>query len=330
MKRITLLAIPNTIASTVLGPMDVFFQAGQLWNHIQGLPLTPHFRVEIVSQDGRAVQCLNKVGLTPHRSMSDVDGTDLIIIPSISDIPRTLERSGEILAWLRHHHGQGAHIASVCTGAFLLAETGLLDGKCATTHWGFVELFKRRYPLVHLKADRLITDEGRLYCAGALAAGIDLAIYLVEKYCGHAVAVQCAKALIHDMGRNSQAPYSVFAFQKEHGDEAIKNAQLSIEAKYAQPLDLDAVARAHGMSRRNFERRFKRATGDTPLVYLQRTRVEAAKRLLESGGHTFDQISQDLGYENSNHFRQIFKKHSGLLPMEYQRGFSAFSDRRVI
>ena len=208
-----------------------------------------------------------------------------------------------------------------CTGAFLLAETGLLNGKTATTHWGFVDQFRQMYPNVNLKPQRLITDEETLFCAGALGAGIDLSIYLVEKYCGRDVAVQCSKALLHDMNRNSQAPYSVFQFQKNHADETIRVTQQWIEANYTQEINLNQVAKTHGMSRRTFERRFKKATGDTPLFYLQRTRVEAAKRLLESSDGTFDEICYKLGYENSGHFRAVFKKHTGLLPTEYQRHF---------
>lgn len=321
MKKITIVALHNTIATTVMGPMDVFFQAGQLWNYIHGLPLTPYFEVEIVSKDGAVVKCLNNVMLQPHRSIHAVEKTDLIIIPSITGIEKTIRYSATLLDWIAHHHQKGAAIAGVCTGAFLLAETGLLDHKTATTHWGFVDLFRQRYPEVNLKPERLITDEEKLYCAGALAAGIDLSIYLVEKYCGHEVAVACSKALIHDMGRNSQAPYTVFRFQKKHADETIRLVQQWIEANYAQPIDLNQTAKKHGMSRRTFERRFKKATGDTPLVYLQRTRVEAAKRLIEKSDGTFDTISHDVGYENSNHFREVFKRHAGLLPGEYHRKF---------
>jgi transcriptional regulator GlxA family with amidase domain len=321
MKKITVLALHNTIATTVFGPMDVFFQAGQLWNYINGIPLEPFFRVEIVSFDGKPVKGLNNVLLHPHRSIYSVDKTDLIIIPSITDIEKTIKYGADSLRWLVHHYNKGASIASVCTGAFFLAETGLLDGKTATTHWGFVDQFKQMYPQVNLKPERLITDEGDLYCAGALGASIDLSVYLVEKYCGHEVAVQCSKALIHDMGRSSQAPYSVFQFQKEHSDDAIKLSQRWLENNYSKDIDMNAVSKMHGMSRRTFERRFKKATGDTPLLYLQRTRVEAAKRLLEKNNGTFDEICYRLGYENSSHFREVFKKHTGLLPSEYQKKF---------
>lgn len=321
MKRITILATPDTIATSVLGPMDIFSQAGILWNYIQGLPLTPFFQVEIVSEDGQPVKCLNDVYMTPHRAIDAVERTDLIFISSITDVERAISHGAQTLDWLKYHFQRGASIASVCTGAFLLAETGLLDGKTATTHWGFVDLFRQMYPRVNLKPRRLITDEGTLYCAGALAAGLDLSIYLVEKYCGHKVAVQCSKALVQDMGRNSQAPYSVFQFQKNHADETIKLSQKWIEDHYTHDVDLNQVARSHGMSRRTFERRFKRATGDTPLLYLQRTRVEAAKRLIENGNNTIDEIGYQLGYENSGHFREVFRKHTGLLPTEYQRHF---------
>ncbi|MBW1837598.1 MAG: DJ-1/PfpI family protein, partial [Deltaproteobacteria bacterium] len=159
--KVTILALHNTTGTSVMGPMDVFFHAGKLWNHIHDLTPTPYFDVEIAGIDGNAVKCINNVMIQP-------------------------------LEWLRNHYGQGAEIASVCTGGFFLAATGLLDGKTATTHWGFIEPFKRMFPKVHLKPELLITDEGDLYCSGALYSGVDLSIYLVEKYCGHSVAVQCA------------------------------------------------------------------------------------------------------------------------------------------
>lgn len=321
MKKITILAIRNTIATTVFGPMDVFYQAGRLWNDIHGHPHHPYFEVEVVSAGGEPVRCLNNMVIQPHRALEEVSATDLILIPSLINIEKTIKYSRPIIDWLVDHYRQGTSIASVCTGSFFLAETGLLDGRTATTHWGYVDKFRQMYPRVRLKPERLIIDEGDLFCAGALGAGIDLSVYLIEKYCGHEVAVQSSKALIHDMGRNSQAPYSVFPFQKEHSDEAIKVSQDYIEENYAREINFDEISKNLGMSRRTFERRFKNATGDTPLAYLQRTRVEAAKRMLETGSSTFDEICYQLGYENSSHFRELFKKHTRLLPTEYQKKF---------
>ncbi|MBU2482341.1 MAG: helix-turn-helix domain-containing protein [Proteobacteria bacterium] len=322
MKKITILALHNTMATTVSGPMDVFSQAGILWNHINGIPATPFFEVRIASVDGQPVQCLNNILIQPHQAMNSIEKTDLVIIPSIADIEKNRRYNQPIIKWLQDKNKHGASIASVCTGAFLLAETGLLKNKSATTHWGFVNQFKKMYPDVHLKSERLITDEGNLYCAGALGAGIDLSVYLVEKYCGHEIAVQCSKSLIHDMDRSSQAPYNVFVFQKNHTDEMIKSAQLWVENHFDEPVDIDRICRAHSMTRRTFERRFKKATGDSPLLYLQRVRVEAAKRLLESNTNAFTEICYRVGYEDSAHFRTIFKKHTGVLPSEYQRKFS--------
>jgi len=321
MKKVSILATNGTIATTVLGPMDVFFLAGRLWNAIYDQPLTPFFDVEIVAEKEGPVKCLNNVLLQPHRTLSEVGKTDLIIISSITR--RTLEPKPrpETVRWLKTQHRRGASIASVCTGAFLLAATGLLNGKTATTHSGFMDLFRQRHPDVILQPEKVITDEGTLYCAGALSAGIDLSLYLVEKYCGHEVAISCSKALMHDMGRRTQAPFSVLQFQKKHADEAVLNAQLWLEKHHRAHLDMNAAAQTHGMSRRTFERRFKNATGDTPLFYLQKVRVEAAKKMIETQNATFDQISYRLGYENSGHFREIFKKHTGLLPKQYERYF---------
>lgn len=322
MKQIAILGIQHTIATTVFGPMDVFSQAGILWNLIHGQAITPFFKVKIVTWDGEPVTCLNNIPLPPHCSVRDLDTPDLIIVPSIADVKKTIALNQGLLKWLQQKHAQGASIASVCTGAFFLAETGLLDGKSATTHWGFVELFQKMYPKVRLKAERLITDEGNLYCAGALGAGIDLSLYLVEKFCGREVAVQCAKSLIHDMDRNSQAPYRVFRFQQDHSDQGIKKSQQWIEENFKKNISIDLISKTHGMSRRTFERRFKKATGDTPLNYLQRIRVEKAKRLLENSQKNFGEICYRVGYEDSSHFRMVFKKHTGLLPSEYQKKFS--------
>jgi transcriptional regulator GlxA family with amidase domain len=319
--KVTILALHNTTGTSVMGPMDVFFHAGKLWNHIHGLLPDPYFDVKIAGIDGHPVKCLNNVMIQPHCAIEEVEQTDLIVVACIANFEKTIQYGAKALEWLRFHYERGAEIASVCTGSFFLAASGLLDGKTATTHWGFVEQFKRMFPKVHLKPERLITDEGDLYCSGALYSGVDLSLYLIEKYCGHAVAVQCAKTLVHDMNRESQAPYTVFRFQRKHKDEKIKIAQQWIEDNYSEEFDVDRLAKLCCMSRRTFERRFKNATGDTPLAYLQRMRVETAKRMLESSTLSFDEICYRLGYENSNFFREIFKKYACLLPSEYQRKF---------
>jgi transcriptional regulator GlxA family with amidase domain len=321
MKKVTILAMYNTMASTVIGPMDVFYQAGVLWNYFNGQKLSPYFEVNVVTTNGAPFKCLSGVRMLPQGSIHDVQESDLIVVSSILDIDKTLEVQGEVVDWLKGHYGRGAHIASICTGAFVLAETGLLDGKSATTHWGFADQFRKRYPRIELKPERLITDEGDLFCSGGYNAGTDLSLYLVEKYCGHDVALQSSKSVISDIGRTTQAPYAIFQFQKDHSDNRILTVQEWIENNFDQTFNYDKLARNYGMSRRTFERRFKTATGDTPLIYQQRLRVEAAKRLLEDGNRSFDEITYQVGYEDSSSFRKVFLKQTNLRPTEYQKKF---------
>jgi transcriptional regulator GlxA family with amidase domain len=321
MKKVTILAMYQTMASTVIGPMDVFYQAGVIWNYFNGQKVTPYFEIKVVTTTGEPFKCLSGVRMVPDGSIHDVQGTDLIVVSSVLDIDKTLSVQGEAIEWLSDRYGRGSHIATICSGAFVLAETGLLDGKSATTHWAFADQFQKRYPQIDLKPERMITDEGDLFCSGGYNAGIDLSLYLVEKYCGHEVALQSSKSVISDIGRTSQAPYAIFQFQKDHSDDRILAVQEWIENNFDQNFNYDNLARNHGMSRRTFERRFKTATGDTPLTYQQRIRVEAAKHLLEDGNPSFDEITYQVGYEDSSSFRKVFTKQTGLRPTEYRKKF---------
>ncbi len=321
MKKVSILALDDVAATTITGPFDAFYQAGVRWNLIFGLTPSPCFDVEILSMSGKEIVCRGGFTIQPHGAMHQVENTDLIVVTAPADFEKQVDEAADPAAWLKRRHREGAKIAGVCTGAFLLAETGLLDGKAATTHWGFIERFRRRYPRIKTKPEKIITDEGDLFCSGGLTSGIDLSLYLVERYFGHEIAVQVSKTIVHDLGRDHQAPYSVFQLQKNHGDLKIASIQEWIEDHYAENFDYDALAAEHGVSRRTLERRFKAATGDTPMIYRQRLRVEAAKRLLENGDKTFDEISYHVGYEDSGFFRKIFSRHTELRPKEYRKLF---------
>lgn len=329
-KKVTILGCHNALATTLFGPMDILNQAGRLWNRVRHARQTPFFDVVIASADGEPVRCTNNVLVQPHCGIETIDHTDLIVISSATYIEEILKRGPGLVPWLRRHYYQGAHVASICTGAFLLAETGLLDGKSATLHWGFAEMFRRRYPRVKLKLEEMFLDQGRLYCSAGVNAGMDLSLYLVEKFCGQQAAVQSAKTMILDLGREKQAPYSTFLFSKDHGDSDVAEAQKWMEQHHAESMDYDLLAQQHGMSRRSLERRFKQATGVTPLGYLQQVRVEAAKRLLEEGHHPFDEITDMVGYEDVSFFRKVFVRLTGLRPREYQSRFSPYAVRRVL
>jgi len=320
MKNITILALDNALSSSVMGTMDIFCQTGLTYNSIIGKEIVPYFNVNIVTESGKSVTGFNNVRVKPHGRASDIKKTDVIIISSFMDF-NTLESNKKLLNWIIHHYEAGTIIASICVGSFFLAQTGLLDGKIATTHWGFASEFTKRYPQVKLKPDRLITDENRLLCSGACNSYIDLSVYLIERFCGKITAIESSKAMIHDFGRNTQAPYYILKNNKIHKDTQIKKVQNLLEKNPAIKFNPELKAKEFGMSRRTFERRFKESTGHTPIAYLHRVRVEISKNFLEISNKNVDEISYLVGYEDSHFFRKLFKKHTGLLPVEYRRKF---------
>ena len=228
MKNVTILALENTLASTVTGPLDIFSQAGVLWNAISGSAPEPFFRVRIASLDGRPVRCHGGLVIEPHDALADVGPTDLVVV-SYEDLSALDATSRRTTPWLRERFAAGAWIASICTGAFLLAESGLLDDRRATTHWGWAEAFRRRYPRVDLRLECLLTEDEGMFCSGGAHSYFDLCLYLIERIRGYEVAVQTAKSLLLDLGRGSQTDYAVFDFQKKHQDAAVLKAQEWIE-----------------------------------------------------------------------------------------------------
>ncbi|MEJ2156208.1 MAG: helix-turn-helix domain-containing protein [Desulfobacteraceae bacterium] len=329
MKKVTLLGLYNSMATTLFGPMDIFNQAGRLWQRIGRQPRSPYFDVAIASADGQPIRCANNVFVQPHCGIQSIQQTDLLVIASATCIDEILEKHPDLVPWIRGQYRQGAHVASICTGVFLLAETGLLDGKSATLHWGYTRMFRRRYPRVKLQSDKMILDQGRLYCSAGTNAGLDLSLYLVEKFCGRKAALESAKTMVLDLGRESQMPYSRFLISTAHGDADVIKAQIWLEQHLADPVDYDRLAEKFRMSRRSMERRFKRATGVTPLGYMQQLRVEKAKQLLEEGRLTFSEITYKVGYEDISFFRKVFVRLTGLRPREYQQRFAGFSAKPV-
>jgi len=330
MKKVTILGCYNSMATTIFGPMDILNQAGRLWNRVSKSPQTPFFNVTIASVDGQPIKCTNNILVQPHCSIEAIHETDLIVIASATYIKEILQTGPGLIPWIRGQYSRGAHVASICTGVFLLAETGLLDGKSATLHWGFAEMFRRKYPKVNLRLDQMFIDQGRLYCSAGVNAGMDLSLYLVEKFCGRQTAVQSAKTMILDFGRKKQTPYDCFLFSKDHGDPIVIKAQKWMEQHHTQSIDYDRLAEKYQMSRRSLERRFKQATGVTPLGYLQQVRVETAKHLLEEGSQAFDEITYLVGYEDISFFRKVFVRLTGLRPKEYQQRFAAYSVNHVL
>ena len=319
---VTVLLLDGTFSSTAIGPMEVFSHAGELWNVLTGKPPHPRFRVRTASVGGRAVHCDGPIRIKPTSALTDIRKTDLIFVPSTGpSVDDVVERNAPLVPWLRSWHKRGTPIASVCSGVGLVAAAGLLDGKRATTHWGLAEQFRRKYPKVRWMPELMVTEDHGFYCGGGVNASLDLALYLVERFCGHDVAMQSAKALLIETPRAWQAGFGLVSLKTEHDDESIAGAQDWLHQNFHQTFPLEAPARRVGMSLRNFVRRFKEATGDSPLAYLQKLRIAAAKRLLESDHRTMQEISEAVGYQDVAFFRGLFQRHTGVSPSAYRRQF---------
>jgi transcriptional regulator GlxA family with amidase domain len=322
MKEITVLLLDQMFSSTAIGPMEVFRHAGSLWNILTGTRSAPAFHVTTASADGRPVCCDGDIEIQPNLALEDVGKTDLIFVPttglSVTDV---LERNAPIVPWLKRRSSRGVAVASVCSGVGLVAAAGLLDGKRATTHWGLAERFREMYPNVKWMPELMITEDRGFYCGGGVNASLDLSIYLVEKFCGHEIAMQTAKALLIETPRAWQSGFAIVPLKTDHSDDNISSAQEWMHKNFAKTFPLEEPARRVGMSLRNFVRRFKGATGDSPLIYLQKLRIAAAKRMLESNHRTMQEISEAVGYQDVVFFRGLFQRHTGVSPSAYRERF---------
>jgi transcriptional regulator GlxA family with amidase domain len=321
--HITGLVLDGCLFSATAGLMDAFSIAN-LWQSASGPDdAAPLFETEIVSIDGRPVTALGGVRLEPRRSIADVVRTDVILVPPLlPNIGPPPSRMANVLGWLVDQYRRHTLIGALCTGTFILAETGLLDGKTATTNWQYARLFQRRYPRVRLLPDQVLTEDSGLICSGAATSFFQLALHLIEAFGSDDLARTCAKALLVDPNRASQAPYAIADFPRDHGDAGILKAQQVMAQRFAEALAIDDVAREVGISPRHFKRRFKQALGETPLGYLQRVRIEAAKQRLECSRAPVSEITWQIGYTDTSSFCRLFKKTTGLSPRDYRERFA--------
>jgi transcriptional regulator GlxA family with amidase domain len=330
MYDVTVVLLDDGYASTALMPIEVFASAGALWANIQGETPDPRFHVRTASLDGNAVRSpYAGLKMSPECGIKDIERTDIIIVPTMGlELDLKIIEHSVIQPWLKHHYARGAYIAGVCMGAAYLAEAGLLDGRTATTHWALGADFARRYPKVDWRPDMIVTEDSRLLCSGGLTAAADVSLYLVEKLCGHDVAVQTAKALLLNMPRSSQSGYSMLPLSPEHNDDAIRAAEAHLQRNFKSDVTMDDLAGQVGMSSRTFLRRFKAATGRLPGAYLQAVRVEIAKGMLECDRSSVQTIANAVGYEDVSFFRSLFKRITGMTPGDYRTHFAAMAVRQ--
>jgi transcriptional regulator GlxA family with amidase domain len=255
-------------------------------------------------------------------NLEEIKKTDLLIIPSISYSNSIIKENAALICWIREQYKTGAEIASICSGAFLLAATGLLEGKACSTHWNAAADFKRLFPNVNLQTDKLITVEKGIYTNGGGYSFLNLILFLVEHYFDRQTAIYCSKIFQIDIERNSQSPFHIFQTQKNHGDELVCKAQTYIEENLSERISFEELASKLAISRRNFDRRFIKATGNTPVEYLQRVKVEVAKSTLEKGRKSIFEVMNEVGYSDDKAFREVFKKITGLSPLDYRTKYN--------
>lgn len=319
MKHISIIVTKDAILGNIEGPRQVFTEVNQLLERMQQPPL---FKIQLVGLSN-ASQLNEGLYTISTDLLDDVGKTDLIIIPAMyGDLKKAVETNKEFIPWIIKQYKSGAEVASLCLGAFLLASTGLLEGKKCATHWLAVNDFRKMFPNVNLVEDKIIIDENGIYSSGGAYSSLNLILYLVEKYAGRDTAIFASKAFQIDYQRISQSPFTIFMGQKDHEDEPIKKAQDFIETNFQTKITVDQLASMLAISRRNFERRFKKATANTVVEYIQRVKVEAAKISLESSRENVNEVMYKVGYNDNKAFRTTFKKITGLSPIQYRNKYN--------
>lgn len=319
MKHISILVPQNSVLQAIADPQYCFNVVNEFMVSAGNEPV---FKVELVGAKHQIKLNNGSFAVFTDRLINDVDETDLIIIPALfGDMNAAVDANKDLTEWILKMHKNGAEVASLCVGAFLLAETGLLNHKKCSTHWGFYNQFKNMYPLVDVQDGCIVTEEHKIYTSGGANSYWNLLLHLVEKYTNRATAVLISKYFAIDISRNSQSVFTIFNGQKNHDDNEINKAQAYIEQHFEAKFTVDDLAGKLALGRRSFERRFKQATNNTVMEYIQRVKIEAAKRILENSQKNITDVMYEVGYTDVKSFRSTFKKITGLSPLDYKNKY---------
>ena len=316
------------LASSVAGCTDVFTAANFVWARRNGKTRGLSLRWRLESPDGKPVRTASGQVLSVDGAIAPRAAADAVIVPGpfVADVGNFFAKT-EVLkplcSALRHQHARGTLLASYCTGSFILAEAGLLDGGVATTHWAAAKAFASRYPDVDLRVSEILTEQNNIICSAAVTTSLNLALRIVEKLFDHRVAAETGRIMLIDRNRASQASYAVMEDEAEQSDPMVARAQRVMHRSLQEGFSLARLARLLSVSERTLNRRFKRATGEAPLQYLQSLRVDVAKRLLQTRRLTVDAVGERVGYRDLSIFRRLFKRQTGLSPRDYQQRFSS-------
>lgn len=325
MKHLSILALDeqsnlSTVACMV-GACEIFAEANAFWKRSGK---TPKFKIELVSASRRKGAGNNLISLKAHATVSEIRKTDLIIVPSslVRNYETATKNNKLLIEWVSAQYKKGAEVASMCTGVFLLASAGLLEEKACSTHWAVSDNFKASFPRVNLQTDKLITDEDGIYTNGGAYSFLHLLVYLVEKHFDRQTAVYCAKTFQIDLDRNLQSEFSIFNGHKKHDDDTVLKAQAYLEKNYREKISIEFLSAKCNVGRRNFDRRFIKATGLTPLDYLQRVKMEAAKKSFENSRKTVKEVMYYVGYNDTKAFRETFSRVTGMSPAAYRSKYT--------
>jgi transcriptional regulator GlxA family with amidase domain len=320
MKKITILVPEYSVIQAIADPQYCFDMANR---YLTMQDRDPLFYIELVGIKREIKLNDGLYSIHPDRLLHEVHRTDLLIVPALfGNISRALDANKNLIPWIVDQYRKGAELASLCVGAFLLASTGLLDGKRCSTHWGFTDKFREMFPEVQVQDGSIVTEESGIYSSGGAHSYWNLLLYLVEKYTDRETAIFTAKYFAIDIDRNSQLSFAIFNGQKEHNDKAIKVAQEYIEKNIDEKITVEVLADKVAVGRRSFERRFKQATNNSVLEYIQRVKIEAAKRNFETSRKNTSEVMLDVGYTDNKAFRTTFKKITGLTPIEYRNKYN--------
>jgi len=319
MKLISLLVYEEVVLSSVSGVIDLLNATN---GYLQSTGQEPAFQLELVSEHASQIQLQVPAALISTRTLEAATETELILVPAFSGHwDAVAAKNKAAITWLKEQRNKGAEIASLCMGAYFLAEAGLLHGRQVASHWLVQEDLALRYPEVTLLRDVVLTDKDGIYSSGGALLSWNLVVYLVEKFCGREVAIGVSRMFNIDLDRHSQRHFAVFHAQHGHEDAPIRACQLFMEENFTEEISLEALACRAAMSKRNFIRRFKAATHNTPQEYLQRVRIEAAKKALERNEDDVNGAMFQSGYNDAKTFRKIFRHITGLTPQEYRKKY---------
>ena len=315
MKHLTVPNGENNISS-ITGAYELFTKANEYWKENRQQEL---FTIQLAGISEKVDYENGLFSVKPHLNISAINKTDLIVIPSLNhNYVKAVEGNELLINWLDKQYKNGAEIASICTDTFMLAAGGLLDRKICSTHWSVAENFRKMFPKVNLQTDKLITDEKGLYTNGGAYFFMNLMIYLIEKYYDRQKAIFCSKVCQIEIDRHTQSEFSIFLGQKHHDAEMVRQAQEFIEKNLVEKITIQQLSSRFAVGRRNFDRRFIKATGNTPIEYAQRVKIESAKKAFETNRKTINEVMYKVGYSDVKAFREVFRKITGMSPLEYK------------